>query len=377
MSVTMPRLMLMACLLIPASLWHSWALGLGEIHLNSALNEPMNAEIDLIAAAPEELAALRASLAPQGCLYALRHRSPAVPVDAHLQSRQEQGWPRCLVGAFDRRDPRALRDLSGRGELGPRPPDARIHRAARPAGVHARRARQQCRAGGGGTTAPTAPAPAPTPESTSPLPAPAAGATATRRPIRRPRLRAFGHAGRAATRAASAAASPPSERLDAGSSTPSSAESAPAAAEGTYRVAQGDTLTKIARSLHADHRGGDIDQTMIAMYRANPEAFGGNINILRRGAVLRVPGADEIAALNQTEAMSEVHRQMDAWRGSGAHCLQRSSASGHAGCRQRLPAERQRVALRARKRRRSRIASRIWKGSWRTSHRLIDLRNKN
>src|ERR1700694_4673347 len=65
MSVTMPRLMLMACLLSPTFLWpsSSWALGLGEIHLNSALNEPMNAEIDLCAAAPDELNALRASLA--------------------------------------------------------------------------------------------------------------------------------------------------------------------------------------------------------------------------------------------------------------------------------------------------------------------------
>src|SRR3984885_5383810 len=62
MFVTLPRLVLMACLLIPSL---SWGLGLGEIHLNSALNEPMNAEIDLIAAGPEELAALRASLAPR------------------------------------------------------------------------------------------------------------------------------------------------------------------------------------------------------------------------------------------------------------------------------------------------------------------------
>src|ERR1700689_1151852 len=62
MFVTLPRLMLMACLLSPAL---SWGLGLGEIHLNSSLNEPMNAEIDLIAAGPEELAALRASLAPK------------------------------------------------------------------------------------------------------------------------------------------------------------------------------------------------------------------------------------------------------------------------------------------------------------------------
>src|ERR1700690_1204999 len=60
MFVTLPRLMLMACLLSPSL---SWALGLGEIHLNSSLNEPMNAEIDLIAASPEELGALRATLA--------------------------------------------------------------------------------------------------------------------------------------------------------------------------------------------------------------------------------------------------------------------------------------------------------------------------
>src|SRR5580692_6880643 len=67
MSVTMPRLILMACLLSPSFLWPSmsWALGLGEIHLNSSLNQPMNAEIDLIAASPDELTALRATLA--GC----------------------------------------------------------------------------------------------------------------------------------------------------------------------------------------------------------------------------------------------------------------------------------------------------------------------
>src|SRR5450631_649119 len=60
MFVTLPRLMLMACLLSPSL---SWALGLGEIHLNSSLNEPMSAEIDLIAAGPEELSVLRATLA--------------------------------------------------------------------------------------------------------------------------------------------------------------------------------------------------------------------------------------------------------------------------------------------------------------------------
>ena len=53
---------------------------------------------------------------------------------------------------------------------------------------------------------------------------------------------------------------------------------------------------------------------MVALFRDNPRAFDGNINILRRGAILRVPGADEIAALNQQEAISEVNKQMSAWR---------------------------------------------------------------
>ena len=67
MSVTMPRIVLLAGLVSMSSLWStsSWALGLGEIHLNSGLNEPLNADIDIIAATPEELTALRASMAPR------------------------------------------------------------------------------------------------------------------------------------------------------------------------------------------------------------------------------------------------------------------------------------------------------------------------
>src|SRR3984957_13828498 len=67
MSLTKPRVLILAGLLSLSSLWSnsSFALGLGEIHLNSALNEPMNAEIDLIAVSPDELAALRAALAPR------------------------------------------------------------------------------------------------------------------------------------------------------------------------------------------------------------------------------------------------------------------------------------------------------------------------
>src|ERR1035438_5593635 len=60
MFLKMPRLLLTACIICPSL---SRAVGLGEIHLNSALNEPLRAQIDLVAAAPEELTALRASMA--------------------------------------------------------------------------------------------------------------------------------------------------------------------------------------------------------------------------------------------------------------------------------------------------------------------------
>ena len=51
MSTKMPRLILMTCVICPSL---SWALGLGDIHLHSALNEPMNADIDLVAATPDD-----------------------------------------------------------------------------------------------------------------------------------------------------------------------------------------------------------------------------------------------------------------------------------------------------------------------------------
>jgi pilus assembly protein FimV len=98
-----------------------------------------------------------------------------------------------------------------------------------------------------------------------------------------------------------------------------SGSGAAGASPDSIRVNRGDTLNKIVHGLEGPSASPVlIDQTMIAMYRANPEAFGGNINILRQGSILRVPGADQIAALNQKEAVGEVHRQVEAWRAGEA-----------------------------------------------------------
>src|ERR1700730_1833488 len=54
------RLLLGLLLAIPAM---AHALGLGDIHLGSALNQPLRADIELVGATAEELNQLRASLA--------------------------------------------------------------------------------------------------------------------------------------------------------------------------------------------------------------------------------------------------------------------------------------------------------------------------
>jgi len=55
------RALLLSALAAPSALF---ALGLGEIRLNSALNQPFDAEIELVSATTEDLSALRAALAP-------------------------------------------------------------------------------------------------------------------------------------------------------------------------------------------------------------------------------------------------------------------------------------------------------------------------
>jgi pilus assembly protein FimV len=324
MSVTMPRIMLLAGLLSLSSLWStsSWALGLGEIHLNSALNEPMNADIDIIAATPEELTALRATLAPREAFTRYGIDRPPFLSSFTFKVTKKDGRDVLNVRSGESvPEPFVtfLVDVNwARGHL-MREYTVLLDPPVYTPGENA------------GSSAPvTAPSTANNASNSAGAPSAAAGAAATSatpsnsaatsEPTPLPKS---GHRSRSRRSSGSASAPAASSETPAAAATPSApAESAPPAEAGseaggampaTVTVAKGDTLTKIAHSLHAESRA-DLDQTMIALYRANPAAFGGNINVLRQGAVLRVPGGDDIAALNQKEAIGEVHRQMDAWR---------------------------------------------------------------
>ncbi len=84
--------------------------------------------------------------------------------------------------------------------------------------------------------------------------------------------------------------------------------------DGEYRVRDADTLWGIARKNHPAN--GTIQQTMVAIYQANPEAFlNQNMNELKRGSVLKMPDVASIEALSQQQALLEIARQNQLWGG--------------------------------------------------------------
>ena len=79
----------------------------------------------------------------------------------------------------------------------------------------------------------------------------------------------------------------------------------------------GDTLWKIALEVRPD-RSVSVQQTMLALKAANPEAFiNDNINLLKAGHVLRIPEANTIRSESLGSAVAEVrvqNEQFDAYK---------------------------------------------------------------
>lgn len=74
-----------------------------------------------------------------------------------------------------------------------------------------------------------------------------------------------------------------------------------AAGASEYRVRPGDSLGKIAAQLKPAEVS--LDMMLVALYRANPDAFmGNNMNRLKSGRILAVPGADAVGAIGEGEA---------------------------------------------------------------------------
>ena len=81
----------------------------------------------------------------------------------------------------------------------------------------------------------------------------------------------------------------------------------------TRLVRTGETLMSIAREWSTT-TGTTLAQTMVSIYRSNPDAFGNGMSDMQRGAALRLPTAEQIQQVPAGEAMSEVSRQLNIWR---------------------------------------------------------------
>ncbi len=250
------RVLIAAMMLAPTAVL---GLGLGEIRLNSALNEPLSAEIDLVAATPEEVGALQAQLASAEVFQRYGLDRPAYLNSIEFRvGRGQDGRSVLLVRsreAISEPFVSFLVDVNwSRGRL------LREYTVLLDPPVMA---------------------------AAGDSPAPAAIAAPTSMPAPMP------------------------------STAPPSADPAPVSDGATsYTVERGDTLYRIAGAYSGDDRA-MTQRMMIGLYRANPEAFNGNINLLRAGAILRVPAANEIADLTAADAAGEVRRQTAAWRAAG------------------------------------------------------------
>ncbi|HEY6612657.1 MAG TPA: FimV/HubP family polar landmark protein, partial [Pseudomonas sp.] len=81
-----------------------------------------------------------------------------------------------------------------------------------------------------------------------------------------------------------------------------------------YRVGRDDTLWEVAERARPSSAL-SVHQTMLAIQDLNPNAFlDGNINRMKSGQVLRLPSEQQIRSRSQADALAQVAAQNSAWR---------------------------------------------------------------
>ncbi|MFQ3201424.1 MAG: pilus assembly protein FimV [Zhongshania sp.] len=89
----------------------------------------------------------------------------------------------------------------------------------------------------------------------------------------------------------------------------------PAASPGEYRIQNHDTMWRIATMLRPSSYV-TTEQTLLALAKKNPKAFiNGNVNQIESGYVLLVPSEAEVREIDHQAAVEEIRLQAKEWRG--------------------------------------------------------------
>ncbi len=79
-----------------------------------------------------------------------------------------------------------------------------------------------------------------------------------------------------------------------------------------YLTKKGDTLSKIARRMKPE--GVSLDQMLVGLFEANPEAFAGNnMNRLKVGKILQPPSQEALESISRKDAVNEIKLQTANW----------------------------------------------------------------
>jgi FimV-like protein len=284
------------------------ALGLGDIRVDSALNEPLSAQIDIVGATREELAALTAKVANREIFQRFGADRPSFLATATFKvGLDSEGRPVLNVRSAEAfTDPviNFLVDLRwGKGEL-----IREYSLLLDPAGFSsAPRVAQIAAVDRAGLAATPTVAETATVSDSARLPAVESSPDAVSSPTLGSSRAAVSSPAAVSSRAASTIQVVDSARRN----TPSTAP-----IESQHRVAAHDTLRNVARRAGARTES-QAQRMMIAIFRANPHAFEGNINVMHLGALLSIPAEQDVAAIDGAEAKREVRAQMTAWRLDG------------------------------------------------------------
>jgi pilus assembly protein FimV len=274
-------LMLMMAMTVPGA---AHALGLGDIHVTSGLNERLSADIDIVGATSVELTGLRASIATRDLFARYGFDRPAFLSSMTFKvGKDAQGHPvlsMTSTDSFNEPVVNLLVDVQwGNGQL------VREYTLLLDPVGFAPVPRQAA----SGATQPAAPS-----DTRAAEPTDSDDGTASSAP--------------AAETAAATGGAAVAAQDDTGG------HADPAARTMTHiKVGPRATLRGIAWRI-GERTESDLQRMMIAIFRANPGAFEGNINILHLGAVLTIPTDDQIESISRADAKREVHEQMVAWR---------------------------------------------------------------
>src|SRR5205809_3141067 len=290
------------------------AAGLGQLSVISPLGQPLNAEIEIVSLQPGEEEGLVARLAsPDAFRAAGIDFNPAL-VSARFAIERRGGRPLLRVRTTQPvNDPfleilvelqwttgRLVREytvlLDPPEYRGPQAIAAAPAERATPAAASPEP--QLAEAAAAQPAPEPARAPAPTPLEAKPLPSVPARAAepapAAEAQVEKPA------AAEAEKPAAAEAEQPAAEPVG----EPAAAE------EGKVAVKKGDTLSKI--SGQDLPRGANLNQMLIANYRANEDAcIRKNVNLLRAGRILDIPGEEAVSAIDPEEAKRLVQAHMD------------------------------------------------------------------